>query len=288
VIFYRKPALRFVARHGPSRAMAAVAEAVPIPLAANDIRTRPHTSGNDPHVALASPYRALSGDQHVLAEMRLARHIVVVAIDRFDFRAEGRHLARTAHGRNHLLHHEIAVATRIVLSPLDRLHIIAEVIGVLGEIGQIDIRKIDKVLPHIFSGQVDKVNAHAVADPPRPAVQHEPNGLRLVEADLDKVISRSQRAEMVRVVSAVELRMFRQDRVVSSLKFAAPYFSVALGNVVPRAAIARAAVIRTSVRHAGFDCRPDVLQIVREIARVEASSAPPSFRNRYRRRPQPG
>src|SRR5580698_11576075 len=76
------------ARHRTSSAMAAAIETLSIPQAAHDERTRAHAARNDAHLALASTYRALTGHQHVLAEMVLARDVVVMAVDCLDLRFE--------------------------------------------------------------------------------------------------------------------------------------------------------------------------------------------------------
>src|ERR1700690_4241153 len=66
-------------RHGPSCSMTATHEALRIPLAAHDVRPRPHAAWNDPHVAFPRPYSSFARDQHVLAIVMLPSHIVVMA-----------------------------------------------------------------------------------------------------------------------------------------------------------------------------------------------------------------
>ena len=53
-------------------------------------------------------------------------------------------------------------------------------------------------------------------------MQHEPDYVRFVQAYLDKVIAGAERTEVNCVVTAIELRVFREDRVVARLEFEAP------------------------------------------------------------------
>ena len=100
-------------------------------------------------------------------------------------------------------------------------------------------------------------------------MQHEPYGLGLVQADLNEVIARAERTEVVCVVPTVELRMLRQNRFVAGLQLRQPDSPVPFGNVAPGAAITGAAVVRPAMRHGSFNRRPNAMQIVRQIARVE-------------------
>src|SRR5690242_21698908 len=90
MILHRKSPLRFIPRHCPARSMTATAEALRVALAAHDKGARPHAAGNDSQIALPGPHRALARDQHVLAEMLLSRHVIVMAVDRLQLRLERR------------------------------------------------------------------------------------------------------------------------------------------------------------------------------------------------------
>src|SRR5258706_6556948 len=98
VIFHREPALGLVARHRAPGSVTATAEALRVAFAADDVRTRAHAAGNDSHVALARTHRAFARHQYVLAEVRLARHIVVMTVDGLHFPVERRNFARAGDG----------------------------------------------------------------------------------------------------------------------------------------------------------------------------------------------
>src|SRR5688572_16199769 len=83
LVFAREAALGFAAAHRATRAMAATGEALLVALAPHDVAARAHRAGNDPQLALLRRDGALAGHQHVLAEVALLLHIVVVAVDRF-------------------------------------------------------------------------------------------------------------------------------------------------------------------------------------------------------------
>ena len=79
----------------------------------------------------------------------------------------------------------------------DRFNIVVEVFRAFREIRKILVGQVDKKLLHVLAGNLDEVAAHAVADAPRTAVQHEPHVLRFVEAHFDEVISGSQSAQVI-------------------------------------------------------------------------------------------
>jgi hypothetical protein len=108
--------------------VAAAHEAFRVAFATNDVRTRPHAPGDDAHIAFAGANGTFARHQDVLSIVALARHIVVVAIDRLQPRKERAHFAGTSHRVNHLLHHQIAVRPREVLRPLYGFDVIFEVL----------------------------------------------------------------------------------------------------------------------------------------------------------------
>ena len=75
---------------------------------------------------------------------------------------------------------------------------------------------------------------------------------------------------MVGVISTIQFRMLRQNPVVARLEFARPHLAIAAGNIVPRAAVSRAAVVGTAMRNGRLNRRTDVLQVVRQLARGKA------------------
>src|SRR5579871_3125372 len=104
-------------------------------------------------------------------------------------------------------------------------------------------------------------------------MQHEPHGLQLVQAHLNEVVAGSQRPQMICVVSTIQLWMLRQDRIIASLQLAGPDRLIARRNLMPRSAIARAAVIGPSVRYCAFDGAANTLYVLAQKARIQTRLA---------------
>src|SRR5690625_371247 len=60
-------------------------------------------------------------------------------------------------------------------------------------------------------GALDKVAANEVTNTARARVQHDPNILVLIEADLDKVVARAQCTYLALHIAALEARVFAGD-----------------------------------------------------------------------------
>src|SRR5215472_14977693 len=180
-------------------------------------RTRTHAARDNSHISLARTNRTLSRNEHVLAEVRLACYIVVVAVDALHFRGKCRHKFATAHRAHDLAHHQIAIGASEILRPLNRFDVVVEVLRVLWEVREITIRQSNKESLHVLLGQLNEVRTHPVAHASRPAVKHEPNHLALIKAYLDEVVSRSERPKVVRMISAIKLWVLRQDCVIARL-----------------------------------------------------------------------
>jgi hypothetical protein len=71
----------------------------------------------------------------------------------------------------------------------------------LHEVGQVRVRQLDEPLLHQPLGVLDRPLRQLVADPARAGVQHQPDDLPLVEADLDEVVAGAERAELRRAVA---------------------------------------------------------------------------------------
>jgi hypothetical protein len=99
-------------------------------------------------------------------------------------------------------------------------------------------------------------------------VKHEPNHLAFVQADFDKVVSRSERSKVVYMISAIQLRVLRQDGVVSGLQ-TSPCLLAVSGNFVPRTSISRPAVIGTAMRNGLLDRFANAMQIIRQITSIQ-------------------
>src|SRR4051812_48263358 len=113
---------RVIPAHPAPGAVGARMEAVRRAFAAHDEAARAHAAGNDAELALTGADGALAGEPHLLAEVRLALDIVVVAVDGGARYFEARQVP--AHGIEHELHHLLAVGARVVLRPADRLDVV--------------------------------------------------------------------------------------------------------------------------------------------------------------------
>ena len=105
------------------------------------------------------------------------------------------------------------------------------------------------------------MHADAIADAARAAVEHHPDALRLVEADLDEVVAAAERAEVLRGRAAIELRMPFEDPFVAHVQ-SFPGVLGARRQVGPRAAVALAAAVGAAVRHDALDQRTQALEVV--------------------------
>src|ERR1700682_233645 len=90
VICYRESPLCLSAGHGATRTVAAGLKTLRISLAAHDKGTSAHAARDDAHIALASANRAFSSNQNVFTVVRLSGYVIVVAVDRLQFRDERR------------------------------------------------------------------------------------------------------------------------------------------------------------------------------------------------------
>src|SRR5258708_19907072 len=139
-----------------------------------------------------------------------------------------------------------------------------EVVGGFGEIWKGLVGQVDEELLHVLARHFDEVAAHAVADTARAAVQHEPDGFRLVEAHFDEVVAGAERAKVIGVVAAIELGMLLENGVVTRLQ-RLPDFVVAGGNLPPSANVSASAMICAPMRHRLLDRAPNALQTIRKI-----------------------
>src|SRR6202040_539953 len=57
----------------------------------------------------------------------------------------------------------------------------------------------------------DEMRADRVSYASRPAVQHEPYGVRFIQTHLDEVIAGSQRSQMGSIVAVLEARILRRQ-----------------------------------------------------------------------------
>ena len=93
--------------------------------------------------------------------------------------------------------HDVPVEGRVVLAPTDRCHIFVEPIGAFGQPSEVGVGKINPPFLTLALSQFDEVPAHPVADPARTAVQHDPDEILLVQADLDEMVATAERTQLL-------------------------------------------------------------------------------------------
>src|SRR5688572_4165544 len=186
--------------------MGAGVEALGRTLAANDVAPRAHAAGDDAELAGAGADRALARKPYFLAEVLLALDVVVMAIDRFTGHLEAGEVA--PHRFQHELHHLLAIGARVVLRPADRFNIVAEVRCAFRKVRQIPVRQLDVVPFRILPRQLYEVGADGVADAATARMQHDPDSVPFIQADLDEVIAAAERAELVHPARALTFALF--------------------------------------------------------------------------------
>ena len=105
-----------------------------VALPAHDIRARAHASRNNAHIAFPRPHRALASYQHIGTVVRLTRHIIVVAVNRFRVRLKRAYLPRMSDSGDDLLHHQVSIRAGIILRPFHGMNVIIKMIRVFREI----------------------------------------------------------------------------------------------------------------------------------------------------------
>src|SRR5260370_10281161 len=159
----RELTLGLAAGHGTTRPVAAAHEALRVSQPAHNERLCPHAAGDDAHIALTRTHGALAGHHDVLTVMVLPGNVVVVAVHRLNVGVEGGHFPTLAHRADDVCHHQLAIRESKVLRPLHCKAVVVEVLGALGQVGQVLIGKIDHPLAHVFLGKLNERRADAVA-----------------------------------------------------------------------------------------------------------------------------
>src|SRR6266581_2434723 len=190
----REAALRLAAAHAAPGTVGAGAQRLGVALAAHDVGARAHAARDDAELARARADRALARDVDALAEVLLLLDVVVMAVDRFAGDLERRKLA--AQRAKDEFHHLAPVGESVVLRPTHRLDVVVEECRALAEPGQIAVGKVDVALLRLPARRGDEIPAYAVADASTARVQHHPQVLAFVEAELDEVIAAAQRPHL--------------------------------------------------------------------------------------------
>ncbi len=118
------------------------------------------------------------------------------------------------------------------------------------------------MLPHVPLRQLDEVPADLVPHAARAAVEHEPDTVRFVQAHLDEVVARAERAEMGHVVRALDPPVLGRDRVEPGLE-TLPGGEGRGGRVLPRTLVATPRC--PPVRHRPLDRRAHRAQALGQV-----------------------
>src|SRR4051794_1300794 len=116
---------------------------------------------------------------------------------------------------HHVIHHDAAVPSSIILRPADRLDVIVEVLRSFFEISKVDVRQIFMQPAHVISSEFDEVRTDPVSNPPGSAMQHEPDIVRLVEADFNEMIPGAERSEVIDIVGSRRTSMPGDNRLIT-------------------------------------------------------------------------
>ncbi len=232
--------------------MAAALKALRVTQSPHDVRTGSHTPRDDPELTSPCAYRSLSGDQHFLSEVLLARRVVVVTVH-----SNATQLERANFLMQHSqyrFHHDPAIFGGIILCPLHCLDVVVEVLGSLHQVGKITIGQVDEVALHVLTRQLDVCLTDEVPDTARTGVEHYPDGLLGVQADLDKVISATQSAQLGLCVLCLQTGRF----VLNCFETASespPPSNHGVRHIRPRALVAAPPNGDKAVRNRAFDFR---------------------------------
>ncbi len=164
----------------------------------------------------------------------------------------------------HPIHHHLAVVVRIILRPAHRLQIVVIMTTAFAEIGEIAIGKMGNMLLHIFLRQRNKQRADRIAHAARAAVQHHPDPIGLIEADLDKVVACAERSQMLVVIGFQQLRIALCQALKSSGQ-PRPVRIDVRRRLMPCSFIPFASAAAAPVRHGLLDGAAQAQQAVRQI-----------------------
>eukprot|EP00754_Rhynchopus_humris_P044062 Rhum_TRINITY_DN3760_c0_g1::Rhum_TRINITY_DN3760_c0_g1_i1::g.11956::m.11956 len=269
VLLDRERAPRLHTRHLASGAVRARAKALAVALAAHDVAVGAHAARDDAQLPLRRTHGALARDVHVLAEVVLLLHVVVVAVDGAADRLKGWDALCAAECVEHGLHHELAVLLRVLLRPADGFDVVVEVVAAFADVGEVLVGEVAEVLAHVLLRKLDEREADCVAHAARPRVQHKPHLVVLVEVHLQEVVARPQRPQVVVVVRERQPRVPRRQPVEAGLQVLLPHLLHTVRRRAPPPARVEAPlpVVRAAVRDEHLDVRAQLAQRVGEVVR---------------------
>ena len=172
--------------------MGGALEAVRVAQAPDDVRPGTHRAGDDAQLALPGADRALARDQQLLAEVHLLGHVVVVAVHRV------READARAEALQHILvesQHGFAVGPSVALGPEQVAPVLLHLARPGQEDGEIAIGQALVVGQLLRPADMDF--RQRLPDVARSRMQHQPDPVLGVEAQLEEVVAAAQRAELV-------------------------------------------------------------------------------------------
>ena len=213
-----------------------------------------------PAPALTAPLRVT---HTCVAEVGLPLHVVVVAVDGLALHLEGRELL--AHHPHHRRHHHLAVVAGELLRPGDGRDVVLKQRLALLQPGKVSVGQRPGELPPVqgLARLGDEIGADAVADAARARMQHGPDALLLVEADLDEVVAAAERAQMRDALRLGDawMRLFQLFQAVGEAAV-----GEAARNRVGHALLPAALEADAAVGHRGLDAAAQLGEVVGQVA----------------------
>src|SRR5262249_37910739 len=141
--------------------------------------------------------------------------------------------------------------------------------GAFVEIREVLVGQVRNVRPHVVLRHLDEERPDTIAHAARAAVQHEPDLVVLVQANLNEMIASSESAEMIDVIAAINLRIFFAVGLLPDLELP-PHAGLTARDFAPRAFVALAAIVCAPVWYGLFDRAADVAQVIRQMIRIQS------------------
>ena len=118
---------------------------------------------------------------------------------------------------------------------------------------------------HLVLGPFDEIGPEPVAHAARPGVQHHPHVARFVEAQLDEVVARAQRAQVAEAARVRRLGVFLHHGVIARLQIDPARHGRGRRFGGPGALVVAPAIVCPTVRNGGLDGGADRRQVVGQV-----------------------
>src|SRR3954466_6181358 len=165
-----------------------------VALAPHDVAARAHRAGDDPEVVDVGLDRTLARDPCVETVVRLALGEVVMTVDSLGLTT----LADEVEDHPHrVVHHLVTIRPRVVLGPEHVADVRLELGRALEEVREIRILEAQLEVLRQSARLGDVLLRELVAEAPRAGVQDRPDPAALIDAELEEVVARAERAELL-------------------------------------------------------------------------------------------